>query len=306
VTKRIDPSVERSIIVSRREKRPYGAKLIFQVLDKGFLGNLEHVTIFLDDGAFVTLAPERQPSWEGGRRFSLTLEGFPTASQAEEHGRRLVQGLLWTSISLNFGVRLNYHTHEPTTVYDRLRSPGFSMFGEGTTSFPPGWVIDRLQAAYMLPKSVDRTLLLSMEIYCASRLEASDRAIFLSTVSALEPLANAERLGFEVDAFIDECLAQLDKKDEIQREYRQSLHGRLNELRKESIRQALKRVIRAKLPNDASAQGIIDYAYNLRSQLIHRGIPDDLDIDFSVETRKVSSILRQLYAKELGFTINDE
>ncbi len=77
-------------------------------------------------------------------------------------------------------------------------------------------------------------------------------------------------------------------------------------MRKESIRQALKRVIRVKLPNDSSAQAIIDYAYNLRSQLIHRGIPDDLDIDFSIETRKVSSILKQLYAKELGFTINDE
>jgi hypothetical protein len=65
-------------------------------------------------------------------------------------------------------------------------------------------------------------------------------------------------------------------------------------------------VISAKLPDDAQAQAIIDYAYNLRSQLIHRGIPDDLDIDFSVETRKVSSIMRQLYAKELGFTINNE
>lgn len=212
VIKRIDPSHERSMIISRPEKRPYGAKLVFQVLEKGFLGNLEHVTIFLDDGSYVTLAPERQPSWLGGRRFSLTLEGFPTASQAEEHGRRLVQGLLWTSISLNFGVRLNYRTHEPITVYDRLRSPGDSMFGEMTTSFPPDWVIDRLAAAYILPKPVDRTVLLSMEIFSASYLEASDRAIFLSTVSALEPLASAEPLGPKVDAFIEECLAQLDKK----------------------------------------------------------------------------------------------
>lgn len=293
------------MIISRPEKRPYSAKLFFQVLEKGVLGNLEHVTIFFDDGTYVTLAPERQPSWLGGRRFSLTLESFPTASQAEEHGRKLVQGLLWTSISLNFGVRLNYRTHEPTTVYDRLRSPGDSMFGEMTTSFPPGWVIDRLQAAYMLPKPVDRTLLLSMEIFCASNLEASDRAIFLSTVSALEPLSSVEGLGPEVNAFIDECLAQLDKKNEIQPEQRQSVQGRLNELRKESVRQALKRVIKAKLPDDASAPAVIEYAYDLRSQLIHRGIPKDLDIDFSVETRKVSSILRQLYAKELGFTIND-
>ena len=301
--KQIDPSAERLMIVSRPEKRPYGTKLIFQVIGERVLGNLEHVTIFLDDGTYVTLAPERQPSWEGGRRFSLTLEGFPTASQAEEHGRRLVQGLLWTSISLNFGVRLIYNTHEPTTVYDRLRSFGFSMFGEGTTSIPHGLIIDSLQAAYMLPNPVDRTLLLSMEIFCASHLEASKRTIFLSTVSALEPLANAEPLGPEVDAFINECLAQLEKKDEIQPEHRQSTQGRLNEMRNESIRQALKRVIRAKLPDDASAQAIIDYAYDLRSQLIHRGIPDDLDIDFSVETRKVSSVLRQLYARELGFTV---
>jgi len=144
-----------------------------------------------------------------------------------------------------------------------------------------------------------------MEIFCASNLEASDRAIFLSTVSALEPLSSVEGLGPEVNAFIDECLAQLDKKNEIQPEQRQSVQGRLNELRKESVRQALKRVIKAKLPDDASAPAVIEYAYDLRSQLIHRGIPKDLDIDFSVETRKVSSILRQLYAKELGFTIND-
>lgn len=305
MSKRIDPLDERSKIVSRPEKRPYGTKLIFQVLDKGFLGNLEHVTILLDDGAYVTLAPERQASWEGGRRFSLTLEGFPTASQAEKHGRRLVQGLLWTSISLNFGLRLNYHTHEPTTVYDRLRLPGLSTWGEATTSFPPNWVIDRLRAAYMLPKLVDRTLLLSMEIFCASHLEASDRAIFLSTVSALEPLATAERLGPAVDTFIDDCLAQLENNNEIQPKHLQSVQGRLNELRKESIRQALKRLIRAKLPDEISAPDIIDYAYNLRSQLIHRGIPDDLDVDFSAETRKVSSIVKQLYAKELGFTIDD-
>lgn len=304
MSKQIDPSAERSKIVSRPEKRRWGTKLVFQVLSKGFLGNLEHVTILLDDGAYVTLAPERQASWEGGQRFSLTLEGFPTASQAEEHGRRLVQGLLWISISLNFGVRLNYHTHEPTTAYDRLVSPGSSMWAEATTSFPPNWVIDRLRAAYMLPKLVEPPLLLSMEIFCSSHLEASDRAIFLSTVSALEPLANAARLGPVVDAFIDGCLALIENHNEIQPEYLQSIQGRLNDLRKESIRQALKRLIIAKLPDDVSAPKIIDDAYNLRSHLIHSGIPDDLDVDFSAETRKVSSIIRQLYAKELGFTID--
>jgi hypothetical protein len=38
MAKRIDPSVERSIIVSRPEKRPYDAKLFFLVLEMGFWG----------------------------------------------------------------------------------------------------------------------------------------------------------------------------------------------------------------------------------------------------------------------------
>jgi hypothetical protein len=303
VSKQINPLDERIKIVTRPEKRRYGAKLVFQVLEKGFLGNLEHVTILLDDGAYATLATERQASWEGGQRFSLMLEGFPTASLAEEHGRRLVQGLLWTSVCLNFGVRLNYNTHEPTTVFDRLRSGGMSCWGEMSTSFPPNWVIDRLRAGYTLPKLVDRALLLSMEIFCSAHLESSDRAIFLSTVSALEPLACSEPLGPAVDAFVNECLAQIERAEEIQTEQRQSLRGRLIGLKKESIRQALKRLIRVKIPDDPAAPAIIDEAYNLRSQLIHQGIPDDLDIDFSVETQKVSSIIKTLYSKELSLSI---
>lgn len=304
MSKRIDPLQERSKIISRPEKRPYGTKLVFQVLDIGLLGDIQNVTIFLDDGTYATLAPERQASWERGQRLSLTLEGFATASEAERHGRMLVQALLWTSICLNVGVRLNYHTHEPTIVYDRLRSSGLSMWGEGRSIIPISWSIDKLRTTYMMSKLVDRQLLLSMEIFSASSLEASDRAIFLSTVSALEPLATPAELGTEVDAFIDECLIQLKKNDKIRSEYRESVRGRLNELKKESVRQALKKLIRIKIPDEESAPAIIDYAYDLRSQLIHRGIPDDLDIDFSAETIKVASIIKELYTKELGFPID--
>jgi hypothetical protein len=304
MSKRIDPLQERSKIISRPEKRPYGIKLVFQVLDIGVLEDIQHVTIFFDDGTYATLAPEHQSSWERGQRLSLTLEGFATASEAERQGRMLVQALLWTSICLNIGVRLNYHTHEPTIVYDRSRSSGFSMRSEARLLLPISWSINKLRTTYMISNLVDRQLLLSMEIFSASRLEASDRAIFLSTVSALEPLATPAKLGREVDTFIKECLIKLKKNDKIRSEYRKSISGRLNELKKESVRQALKKLISIKIPDDESAPAIIDYAYNLRSQLIHRGIPDDLDIDFSVETNKVASIIKELYSKELGLPLD--
>ena len=73
-------------IVSRPEKRCYGSKFDFQVIEKTLLG-VEHVIILLEDGAYATLAPTRQASWGGGQRFTIILEGFPTATLAEENDR---------------------------------------------------------------------------------------------------------------------------------------------------------------------------------------------------------------------------
>jgi hypothetical protein len=294
--------IERIKIVSRSEKRRYGANFFFQVIEKTLIG-VEHVTILLDDGAYATLAPARQASWEGGQRFSIKLEGFPTATLAEENGRRLVQGLLWSSINLNFGVKLNYTTHEPTTVYDRLQSGGMSSYGEMTSSFPPMMVIDKIREGYILPTLGEKALLLSMEMYCAAHLEASDRAKFLLIVSAIEPLANTERLGPEVDSFVKDCLNRLHEYQNISVEVKQSLQGRLYGMQKASIRQSIKKLIRSRVPEDHEAPAIIDEAYGLRSQLIHEGVPADLDVDYSEETKKVASILKKVYAKELGLNM---
>ena len=56
---------ERAVIFGKPEKRPYGARLEFQVLHVGFLGDMENTTILLDSGAVASLAPARQTSWEG-------------------------------------------------------------------------------------------------------------------------------------------------------------------------------------------------------------------------------------------------
>ena len=67
---------EQAVIFGRPEKRPYGARLEFQVLHGGFLGDMENVAILLDSGAVASLAPARQTSWKDGRRSELGLEGF--------------------------------------------------------------------------------------------------------------------------------------------------------------------------------------------------------------------------------------
>jgi hypothetical protein len=50
------------------------------------------------------------------------------------------------------------------------------------------------------------------------------------------------------------------------------------------------------LPDAAQA---IDDAYALRSQIIHSGVPADLDVDLERESREISTIIRAMYASIL-------
>jgi hypothetical protein len=303
MTKDRSPATERAIVFGNPEKRRYGARLAFQVLHGGDLGDMENVTFLLNTGAAATLAPVRQPSWEGGRRFELKLEGFPTAIVAEEQGRRLSQAILWTAISLNHGLRLRYQTQEPIAVFDRTVSEGSSMYAEGTVSYNPQVVQEQFINGYAVPL-IHSQVLLSMEIFCSSSLEASDRAAFITTVSALEPLAEQQFLGEPVAAFVNDCLTLLHTAHSLDQRHRASLEGRINQLRYESIRHALRRSISAKLHDHPTAPALVDAAYALRSELIHKGRPAHYDVDLATETRKISGILRVFYARTLGLTLH--
>lgn len=294
---------ERAIIFGKPEKRPYGARIEFQVLHVGFLGDMQNATILLDSGAVASLAPARQTSWEGGRRFEFRLEGFSTAAAAEAQGRQLSQAILWTAISLNYGLRLSYRTQEPAAVFERLRSSGASAWAEGSISWNPQVVLQQLVAGFAAPIPDSQTLL-SMEIFCSSSLEASDRAAFLTAVSALEPLAEEQALGQAVDAFIDGCLLSLRAAPSIDQQHRASLEGRLNQLRCESIRQALRRFITTRLPDHPTAADVADSVYGLRSELIHNGRLSDYDVDLAAETRKISNLLRLIYSRSLGLSLH--
>ena len=288
------PAEERRLVLARDERRKYGARLTFQVQRPEYIGGLENVTLLVDDGTLATIEPGRVLSWEGGQRYHIEVVGFPTAGDAEEAGMRTAQSLLLTAVSLNFGLRLNYHSHEPPTVFDRTASTGMSAWGEGFGSWPQEVVLKELTQALAVPLR-DRRLLLSMELFVAAALESNDRAKFVMAVSALEPLAAQQELGPEVAAAIDDLAGRLAENSAISDDLKSSLRGRLLLLKRESIRQALKRLCATWLPDDPDAWRGLDRAYALRSELLHEGRPNDLDILLSEETRAVSSLLRRIY-----------
>ena len=295
------PDQERALITRRDPKRRYGAKVVFQLLHSASIGELDNVTLLLDSGKIATIEPAQSASWEGGKRFEITLEGFRTATEAETEGLRLSQSLLLTAISLNFGLRLNYRSQEPALVYDRFPASGIGITvqAEGVTGWGQSIVLDQFMSAYTDPP-LARSLLLSMELYCAAFLELNERARFVTVVSALEPLATQEDLGLPVSSFVDGALAALEQTKGIEEGVRSSLRGRLSQLRQESVRQALLRLSDSWFPQRTDVRQRIDRAYGLRSELLHEGTLLDPDVDLATEITQISHVLRAIYEQASG------
>lgn len=293
------PQEERKVITGQPNKRPYGVKVRIHLKTSAALGNIEEVCISLTTGAFLTIAPISAAPWEGGKKYLVKMEGFPTAASAEASGRRLVQALLWMAVSTDVSLRLEYLSYEPAAVFERNRPSGISLTGYGSVSYAPALVLGEIQDAFAQLPEPDENLMLSMEVFCSARLESSQRTIFLTLVSALEPLAKEAVLGEKINNFVSECVLKLRQTEDLPIELRASIEGRLHQLKKESIRQALKRLAIEILPDQLDAGKVIDDAYALRSQIIHSGVPSDLDIDLEQESQLISRLIRDIYAKLL-------
>lgn len=294
---RKSPSEERRIILARDHRRRYGVRVAFRVLHAQHIGTLSNVTLLFPDGSFGRIRQEGTTSWELGVPHELQLEAFPTAAEAEEAGMRAAQALLLTAINLNFGLRLEYSNHQPPTVYDRTVSSGMAIAGMAVVSWPEPVIVEQLSHAF--EESIrDRRILLSMELLASSTLEANDRARFVMAVSALEPLAASGPLGPNVDNFVKRAVTDLRSDIGIPSELRQSLEGRLTQLKKESVRQALSRLCANWFPGSTEAREYIDYVYGLRSEILHNGAVSDLDILLAQETVKVRQYIRRIYEQE--------
>lgn len=299
---RKSPPIERQLILAQDQRRKYGTRLTFQVQRSAYIGDLENVTLLLADGTLATIRPKAMLEWEGGRRYEIEVIGFPTASEAEGAGMQMAQALLLCAISLDFGLRLSYHSHEPPSVFDRTISVGATMSGEGYSSWPQKTFLDEFETAFTTPAK-DRRLLLSMELFAAAALESNDRARFVMAVSALEPLAAQLDLGPDVSRAVDSLNTQFALDASVPEAIRHSITGRLLQLKRESVRQALKRLCARWFPSEPSAWTHIDRAYALRSELLHEGRPHDLDVLLYEETQSIGKYLRSIYQHEFGYRL---
>jgi len=256
------------------------------------------------DGTVLMLVPDYTSPREKGAsltRVTLKFEGFVSATEAEAFGLRAAIAVLWAAVSKEFGLRVEHSGSLPALVYERNRSSGISLRGEGRVfwGLRPENVFDLVRQA--VSSNVDRAgLITSLELFAASQLEATVLARFVMMVTSLEALAIQEDYGEGVESLVSELVERINASIHISdARTRDSLVGRTRDLRRESIRQAILRTVRTYL-GDEEAVAFVDRAYGVRSTALHTGVEAP---DLETIVTEFEAAMRRIYQAIFGLAL---
>lgn len=237
---------------------------------------------------------------EKPQKLDVYVEGFATAGEAEQKGLKLSLALLWAAVSRKHPLRLDYHTPRPCMVYDRTQESGSGCMATASATVVrnSSKMVELVNQIFSANIDVDEKLLVSMELFASARLETTERARFVGLVSSLEPLAQSEAYGNpELEKLVDNFVNQLNNTS-IPDNIKQSLKDRIGYLKKESISQAIQRIVQESIPanENEEAVSIIKEAYKIRSKILHEGARYT---DFDQKSNEIENIIRQIYSHRL-------
>jgi len=272
---------------------------------------MDEVTVcvpFTDDCIIRIVQEHSTPREQANaiKRVSIDLEAFSSASEAERAGKLFVLSLLWVAASRRITLAFEQWTGEfPFAVRDRRRSRGISVRGEGRTyrKVAPDEFATIAARAYTCGANVNSNTLVSMEFYAAARMEPTDRGRFISLMIALEALSSQIDYGPGVAKCLAELESSLEHCSELQGEGHRQLRGllsqRLKNLRRESVRHAIIRLLQG-CGFDQEEIRVVDDAYEVRSKILHEGFraPQLGDL-----TNRLESIMRRLYSTHLSLPL---
>ncbi len=243
------------------------------------------------------------------KRVTVDLEAFSSACEAERAGKLLVVSMLWVAASKRVTIAFEKWTGDyPFAVRDRTRSSGPSFCAECRVhSMVQPDEFSRIAAeAFRLGKDFGLHVLTSMEFCTASaRMESTERARFYrANDCGLEALSIQRDYGDDLAAVAEELANQLESSlahaGTEKANLRTSLASRLKELRRESVRQAIKRTVMDYVGDRETAR-FIDEAYGVRSKILHEGMNTP---ELHALTQRIEDIMRQIYSAILGLPLD--
>jgi len=296
-------SDNRLIIYDSTNQLPYGAQ-VGVILDEtdnfNFAGE---ASLLLDDKqSIVRVVPCREKILYKGRisqKLDLYVEWLATVEEAEEKKSKLLLALLWAAISRKHPLLLDYQT---SLIYDRTQHGGTigGVSAQLHLEMNSCRLVELINEIFSDENiEVEEKLLVSMELFTSAKLETSDRAKFVGLVSSLEPLAQSEAYGNpELEKLVDNFVNQLTDTS-IPDKIKRSVQGRIRALKKESISQAIQRIVQeSSIPANEKeeAVSIIKEAYKIRSKILHEGARYT---DLEQKSNEIENIIRQIYSHRL-------
>ena len=138
-----------------------------------------------------------------------------------------------------------------------------------------------------------------MELFASAGQESTERSRFIGLISSLEPLAELENYTDEMLGVIERFQGQI-KELKLSPNIKASLLGRIVNLSTESVRSAIRRVVKEALPDDSEALRIIEDAYNLRSRILHNGTTN---ADLNQKGREIEGVIRRIIASRIALNL---
>lgn len=281
------------VICEQKNRRPYGVKLYLETPKHNKFYIDGECSLILSSDVIVALKPIKGKIHEHGVKWEIVVDGFATAGEAESFGLKVALAFTWSSINVGISNRLIYKTPLPCKVYDRTAPYRSGMSSSGVISIltPLELIIAPIDKIVKSKKSMDPLLLIATEIFSAASLETTERSKFVSLVSSIEPLAKQEKYKSEdLDTLVENFREQIGSSS-LAEPLRNSLQGRIEQLKTESVSSAIRRLIKDKFPDNKEYLEIIEEAYGIRSNILHNGLTDP---DLQYKTIKVTKIIKEL------------
>lgn len=284
---------------------PWAVKVDFFVNEraqfKDFDGN--QLSVLWEEDLILELKSQsasKLNSSREGKAYTLIAKATNSAAAAEAIGVKLAYCLLKFCIDKEWGITLSWpDTPYPCRVLDRGVGSQLNISGSvqainpvDVSAFASG-----VSCAYTDYDSVPESVLLSMELFAASSFEFNQRTKLIMQVSSLEALAKQKDFSFELDGTIKELLKIVRNNNQIEGGLKSSLCGQIENLKRESIRQALKRLLKEQNMKDSDIK-FIEKIYNIRSSIVHDG---ERIADLQSYNLELSTLLRRLF---LGLKLN--
>lgn len=281
----------------------WSAKVDFVLNERGGFKDVDSDSVRVPwrEDLILTLEKQRiHPNLEGagatGYRF--ILEATQTACEAEELGKRLACALLKVAIDRRWGLRLSWpDTPLPCRIVDRTASRGATMqaFGSVTGHLALSDFATAIEDSFSKLAKAPYRLLLSMELCASAEFELDSRAKLILLVSAVEALAEQEEYGNAVKDLINSINPLISSSVIEDDSVKSSILGQVKNLKRESVRRAIKRKLSAAGFTDEEL-AFVEEAYGARSKVVHEGLRVP---ELAAMTSELDTLIRRLYTHEI-------